>query len=325
MGEQINEYKHRVQNMTEAEIKEEMKKVQEQLNERIEHSLNLRQLEVPSVSVENRVFLQQKMHMLRDRLLEIGYNKTQRITEDIPFNSDISWGIRATEPQEVFTRKTGRPYWVKVGRQEPVNIGETLTISKCGEFKWLAESGLEIDEIESRQTRVPFNVPCTEDGNGVKHISLEDIKAGISHAEREKGKLDIIKVSIEGTPSIQYFMLCSLPDSNEIYSEEFKEFITRVCVSAPHEKMLRRSFEEDVSIYVGKFKRENGIYITEVSDHEAIAVASADKALGTCKLPNGRKKFGNLQDVLDKLMLIFSREGFCRGATGQITNKPTGR
>ena len=319
MGEQINEYKHRVQHMTEAEIKDEMKKVQKQLNDKKDNALNLRQLEVPSVTIGNSVFLQQKMHMLRDRLLEMEYNKIQTITENIPFNSNISWGIRATEPQEVFTRKTGRPHWVKLGGQEPVNIGETVTISKCGEFKWLAERGLEIDEIESRQTRVPFNVPCTQDENGVNHISLEDIKAGLSHAEREKGKLEIIKVSIKGTPSIEYFMLCSLPDSNAIHSEEFQEYIARVCVSAKHEEMVRRSFDEDVSIYVGKFKREDGIHITELYEQEAIAVASADKALGTCKLPNGRKKFGNLQDILDKLMVMH------KGSIGQITNKPTGR
>ena len=157
--------------------------------------------------------LKRKIRILREEIYKETYSKIQELSENREYSRTISWGIKSENPKEIFTRSTGNPYYVKIGGREPIEIGEKIIVSQCGKFKWASKEGLGIEQIEEFPVIQPFSVEAKEGEDGKIYIRAEDIQRGMKEAENNNGVLDILKISIDGNTPLQYFMLCSLPES----------------------------------------------------------------------------------------------------------------
>lgn len=313
MNEELGYFKKSIEGLGQFELTKILSELQSQL-ECIGYNMNIKTentFKIEKEDINKKHIVQQKIFIVRDKIIELMYSKIQAISENVNSNdTKISWGINITQPQLVFEGLTKDSFWIKRGTDAVSNEKRKITVSHCGKMRWCNDDGLEIEEIVTRTRSQSFSVNSHKSMSGKKYIHSSDIAKGIEQEYSKIGELDLLRIQIYDDNPIEYFMLVSMPPEDIVKKEEFKEFFTTFCTSKPHIAMLTKKFKEDESIYGGKYKIENNEIQSFIEPKAAKAVTLADQTVGTCQLPNGMKKFGTLQDVLGMVLSLQKKEAF---------------
>lgn len=237
---------------------------------------------IQAINLKNE--LQQKVRVCREIMMKTKYNAVLAISRNVNAQK-FSWGIKENEPQVIFTGN---------------NLGNTITVTNHGEFRWIEQRDLNIDQMPDQRDGVNFTVPLTRAEKGKKVVNASDIMSKVNDIQAKTGKLKLFKVTIEGQENMEYFMLLSIKDLHSIDREQLKQHFIETYLTEAHKKMVIDSLENEKCLYGGSIsKAKNGKLETEFYNIYAEAVAKANVSMGTCKTNSGKVKFGTMQGLLD--------------------------
>lgn len=259
--------------------------------------------ERPLREVTESIELRQRIQICRETLLKAKYRTAAQRGGDIsPAEAEnFSWGIKETEKSEVLLdSKTGRTYWVKIGGDAPVQEYERIKVVSCGEFRWFDQSALSIEQMPDENKGIPFTVPAKEREDKTIEINGPDLIKEAKAAEEKSGRLKLVKVTIKGEEEIEYFMLCSVKELENMDPNKLQSFLLTTYLSRAHQDMVRGSLEAGKCLYGGTIvKNENGDMEVRFYDSIINAVAKANLSMGTCMTTDKKVKGGYIEDILD--------------------------
>lgn len=252
--------------------------------------------------------LEQKIRICREIMMNSKYQAV--LTEPTDANvKKFSWGIKESEPQLLF-------------QENRRNSNETVSVTSHGEFRWVEQGDLNVDQIPDQRKGINFTVSTIQGEDGKRIVNARDLMVKVNEIKAQTGNLKLFKVTIRGKENIEYFMLISIKDLQTMSADELKQHFIETYLTEAHKKIVIDSLKNERCLYGGSIVRnENGKLETRFYDIYNEAVAKANVSMGTCKTASGKMKFGSMQDILDGISGRTSRTETIQNLTKKI-NEP---
>ena len=253
--------------------------------------------------------LQQKVRVWREIMMKAKYNAVLALSRNANAQK-FSWGIKENEPQLLF-RGNARN-----------NPSETISVTNYGEFRWIEQVNLNVDQMPDQRKGVNFTIPVTRGEKGKKNVDVRELMSKVNEIQAQSGNLKLLKVDINGQKNIEYYMLVSINGLKDMDKEELMKHFIETYLTDAHKNMVIDSLKNEKCLYGGSIvKSKNGKLETRFYDIYTEAVSKANASMGTCRTTLGEMKHGNMQDLLDGISGRIIREKYIKNLRSKI-NEP---
>lgn len=287
-------------------LEAELKKMEntQKTNIRLQPELDRVGIPKPMMEMKERMAIKSKISSCQDILYRRLYSKVDKAEEYIDYGSmfNTKWGIIEIEPQIIIENaKTDRTYWKKYGGNEPVQEHEKMSIAHMGDFYWTNNKDIDLINLFKGTEQIKFKVPRNVTQAGKVEVQAGDLVKGYEKVQNGYTKLKMVKVTLQGAETLEYFMLMDIPQIDKINPFELEKFLSKTYISTPHQEQVKKSLQAEKCLFGGIIdKNSNGNLQLIFDDKNVNAIVQANNYLGTYKTLDGKEKtVGCLQDAID--------------------------